>query len=211
MLQIAPHASRTSLYIAAVLWLAFGVVLIGVRADRTAALQTPSGATLTGIPDLIYRQKYNEAITRLEQVLEDNPRNGEALTYLATATLYQKSDFIRAQTDFKEAFKAGGGATFFVTHSHEKFSTDDTVDYCRGWLHLRANGVEFVPIEGNHGFKVKYAEVEEIKRNRLSKKVFHLRVGDKNQNFRGRSNTDVEALLIIALFKSFARSEGNSP
>lgn len=178
---------------------------------QTTALQSPSGATFAGIRDLIYRQKYDEAITQLERVLENHPRDGEARTYVATANLYQNSDFTRAQADFKEAYKAGGGATFFVTHSHEKFSTEDVVDYCRGWLHLRANGVEFVPIEGNHGFKSRYDEVEEIKRNRLSKKVFHLRVGEKNQNFRGRSNTEVEALLIIALFKSFARSEGNSP
>lgn len=196
----------------AVLWLALGLVLNGPRANQPVALQSPSGdATLAGILDLIYRQKYNEAITRLEQVLESNPRNGEALSYLATASLYKDLNYTKAQADFKEAFKNGGGATFFVTHSHEKFSTDDVVDYCRGWLHLRINGVEFVPIEGNHGFKSKYAEVEEVKRNRLSKKVFHIKVGEKNQNFRGRSNSDVEALLIIALYKSFARSEDNSP
>jgi tetratricopeptide (TPR) repeat protein len=211
MFQFSPYSSRPALCITVVLWLGLGLVLIGARANHTTALQSPSGAALAGIPDLIYRQKYNEAITRLERVLEDNPRDGDALTYMATASLYQKLDFTRAQADFKEAFKAGGGATFFVTHSHEKFSTDDTVDYCRGWLHLRAHGIEFVPIEGNHGFKFKYDEVEEIKRNRLSKKVFHIRVGDKNENFRGRSNSDVEALLIIALFKSFARGEGNSP
>lgn len=211
MFQASLHPSRSILCTTVVWGLAFGLILIGARAKQTAAVQSPSGATIAGIPDLIYRQKYNEAITRLERVLENNPRDGEALTYMATASLYQKFDFTKAQADFKEAFKAGGGATFFVTHSHEKFSTDDTVDYCRGWLHLRVQGVEFVPIEGNHGFNFKYDEVEEIKRNRLSKKVFHIKVGDKNLNFRGRSNTDVEALLIIALFKSFARSDSNSP
>jgi tetratricopeptide (TPR) repeat protein len=211
MFQLSQHSSSSALCITVVLWLTLGLFQVEASVNQTIALQSPSGATLAGILDLIYRQKYNEAITRLEQFLENNPQNGEALTYVVTASLYQNFDFTRAQADFKEAFKAGGGATFFVTHSHEKFSTSDVVDYCRGWLHLRANGVEFVPIEGNHGFKSKYDEVEEIKRNRLSKKVFHIRVGEKNQNFRGRSNTDVEALLIIALFKSFARREGNSP
>lgn len=211
MFQLSQHSSSSALCITVVLWLTLGLFQVEASVNQTIALQSPSGATLAGILDLIYRQKYNEAITRLEQFLENNPQNGEALTYVVTASLYQNFDFSRAQADFKEAFKAGGGATFFVTHSHEKFSTSDVVDYCRGWLHLRANGVEFVPIEGNHGFKSRYDEVEEIKRNRLSKKVFHIRVGEKNQNFRGRSNTDVEALLIIALFKSFARREGNSP
>lgn len=190
-----------------ILLLAFWLVANGARVNEPPALQAAAGgAPFAGILDLIYRQKYNEAITRLEQVLERNPRNGEALTYLATASLYEELNFTKAQSDFKEAFKAGGGATFFVTHSHEKFSTGDVVDYCRGWLHLRTDGVEFVPIEGSHGFKFRYSEVEEFKTNRLSKKVFHIRVGEKNQNFRGRSNSEVEPLLIIALYRSFARN-----
>lgn len=186
--------------------LAFWLVVSGSRANETVAFQASTDrATFAGILDLIYRQRYNEAVTKLERVLEKDPGNGEALTYMATASLYQDLNFTKAQRDFKEAFEAGGGATFFVTHSHEKFSTEDVVDYCRGWLHLRADGVEFVPIEGRHGFKSNYNEVEEFKTNRLSKKVFHIRVGEKNQNFRGRSNSDVEPLLIIALYKSFSR------
>lgn len=191
----------------AILLLGFWLVLNGVWVCEPAVAQTQNGdATFDGIRDLIYRQKYDEAITRLERVLEKDPRNGEGLTYLATAHLYQDLYFTKAQHDFKEAFKAGGGATFFVTHSHESFSTGDMVDYCRGWLHLRADGVEFVPIEGGHGFKFKYNELQEFKINRLSKRVFHIRIGEKNQNFRGRSNSEAEPLLIVALFQSFIRN-----
>src|SRR5687767_12959580 len=112
--------------------------------------------------DLIKVQKYNEAITQLEQILEKEPGNSEALTYMATANLYRSRDFFKAQTEFKEAFKAGGGATFFVTHSHEMFTTSDVVDYCRGWLHLRKNSVEFNPTEGSHGFKIQVDQVTEF-------------------------------------------------
>lgn len=186
--------------------LTFSVSLTGVRANELVAFQAPDDKVTVAILDLVYRQKYNEAITQLEQVLEKSPGNGEALTYLATANLYHDLDFTKAKNEFEEAFKAGGGATFFVTHSHESFSTGDVVDYCRGWLHLRADGIRFVPAEGTHGFALKYSEVEEFKTNRLSKKVFHIKVGKKNQNFRGRSNSEVEPLLIIALYKSFART-----
>ena len=110
------------------------------------ATQSPTNVAL----DLIRRQQYNDAITRLELVLETNPQNAEALTYLATAHLYHDLDFSKAKREFEEALKAGGGATFFVTHSHEKISTDDIVDYCRGWLHLRRDSVEFLPTEGAH-------------------------------------------------------------
>ena len=158
------------------------------------------------IPKLIRRQQYNEAITRLEQVLEREPGNSEALTYMATANLYLKQRFLESQREFEEAFKAGGGATFFVFHSHEKFTMDDLVDYCRGWLHLRRDGIEFVPAEGSHGFKLQFSQIREFQRNRLSKRLFHIKAGEKTYNFRGRSNTELEPLLIIALYKSFTQN-----
>lgn len=170
----------------------------------SAPAQTVSHATIDpAIPALIHRQQYNEAITRLEQILEREPGNSEALTYMATANLYLKQKFVDSQREFEEAFKAGGGATFFVFHSHEKFTMDDLVDYCRGWLHLRRDGIEFVPIEGAHGFKLQFSEIKEFERNRLSKRLFHIKAGEKTYNFRGRSNTELEPLLIIALYKSF--------
>jgi len=170
------------------------------------AVAVAAAQSTTSILDLIYRQKYDDAITRLEEVLEKDPKNAEALTYMATANLYLHQNFTTALEDFKSAFNAGGGATFFVTHSHEKFNTDYVADYCRGWLHLRKDGIEFVPSEGTHGFKISYGEVEEFKVNRLSKRAFHIKFNQKSQNFYTRSNTEFEPLLIIALHKSFTRN-----
>src|SRR5690348_2791046 len=142
---------------------------VGVDAYGQSSAQSSSNAIALS---LIYRQKYNEAITRLEETLEREPGNIDAQTLMATANFYQTLDFGKAQKDFEEAFKAGGGATFFVSHSHELVNSDDIVDYCRGWLHLRRDSIEFVPIEGNHGFKVTFGQVEEFKRNRLTKRIF---------------------------------------
>jgi tetratricopeptide (TPR) repeat protein len=172
----------------------------------SSSAQTSSQSSIDAVLKLIDRQSYDEAIARLEEILERDPRNAEALTYMATANLYQRRDFSKALEDFKEAFKAGGGASFVVTHSHEKFTTADVVDYCRGWLHLRKDGIEFVPAEGTHGFKCRFNDVEEFQTNKLSKKVFHIKCGGKTQNFRGRSNTDLEPLLIVALYKSFTQN-----
>ncbi|HEX6719233.1 MAG TPA: tetratricopeptide repeat protein [Pyrinomonadaceae bacterium] len=179
---------------------------VGNTGAHHGAQTTNQLFTNTAILDLIYRQKYDDAITRLEEVLEREPQNGDALTYMATAKLYQTRDFFKARMEFEEAFKAGGGATFFVTHSHEKFNTNYVADYCRGWLHLRSQAVEYVPTDGTHSFKLKYSEIEEFKINRLSKRAFHIKFNGKSQNFYGRSNTEFEPLLIIALQKSFSRS-----
>lgn len=200
MIRIS-HYSRSLALLAILIGpLTYFLLRTTVQSSAQASSQI---ATDPAILDLIRRQKYDEAITRLEQVLERDPSNSEALTYMATANLYHDLNFAKAKKEFEDAFKAGGGATFFVTHSHEKFTTGDVVDYCRGWLHLRRDGVEFVPTEGTHGFKHKFSEVKEFKRNRLSKSAFHIKVGGKSQNFRGRSNTELEPLLIIALYKSF--------
>jgi hypothetical protein len=195
------HYSRSSALIVLLLAVIISILSAPPTHSRQAVAQS---STNLAILDLIYRQKYNDAITRLQQTLESDPRNGEALTYLATANLYQTLNFSQGQTEFENAYKAGGGATFFVTHSHEVLNTEDVVDYCRGWLHLRRDTVEFVPTEGSHGFKVNFNQVDEFKRNRLTKKAFHIKVGEKSQNFRGRSNNELEALLIVALYRKFA-------
>jgi tetratricopeptide (TPR) repeat protein len=164
------------------------------------AQNEPAAAAL----DLIRLRKYNEAITKLDRILEREPRNGEALTYLVTANLYLERDFTKAKEDFDKAYTFGGGATFFVTHSHENvLAGDDFVDYCRGWLHLRRTGITFVPTEGDHGFKLAFADVAEFKPNRFGKTLFHIKSAGKTQNFRGFTSTELERLLIIACFKSF--------
>lgn len=163
---------------------------------------TPSDATR--VLNLIRNQRYNDALTLLERILEKDPKNGEALTYLATANLYLDRNFTKAKEEFDCAYQQGGGATFLVSHSHENvLAADEIVDYCRGWLHLRRSGIQFVPLEGDHGFNLAFSEVSEFKQNRFGKSLFHIKVGGKNQNFRGRTGLDLEALLIIAVYKSF--------
>src|SRR6266700_3678172 len=68
---------------------------------------------------LIKQQHYDNAIDKLEQILEIKPNDPQALTYLATANLYKDRNFTKSEKSFEQAFKAGGGATFWVSHSHE--------------------------------------------------------------------------------------------
>jgi Flp pilus assembly protein TadD len=66
---------------------------------------------------MIFQGRYNEAIGKLEQVLETAPQQPEAMTYLATAQLYLEGDFLKAQKRFEEAYRAGGGASFLVNQN----------------------------------------------------------------------------------------------
>lgn len=200
MLHTSHYSHLLALFMLFIGLLPYSLLKHSANAHAQGAVQSPIDPV---VPTLIYRQRYNDAITRLEQMLEREPQNGEALTYMATANLYQNLEFTKAQREFEEAFKAGGGATFFVTHSHEEFTTDDIADYCRGFFHLRKDRLEFVSVDGTHTLKVPFSELKEFKQNRLSRKAFHIKFGGKSQNFQGRSNTELEVLLIIALYKSF--------
>jgi tetratricopeptide (TPR) repeat protein len=171
------------------------------REPVTFSLQQQADVALA----LMQRRKYDEAITRLEQMLSAKPNDPEALTLLATARMYLDGDFLKAQKAFEDAFRAGGGATFFVHHSHEitKMGTDDLADYCRGWLHLRKDEVRFVPDEESaHGFKLSRQEISELKQNMMPR-LFHLKAGNNNYNFQPRSKDKSEVLLIIIMYKKF--------
>jgi tetratricopeptide (TPR) repeat protein len=191
---------------------ALSIVLVLILGNAPSQYRAPSHLhenrqtkTTDAARDLIFRQKYDEAINAIEAILESNGPRGEAQTYLAAANLYRSQDFSVAKKEFEEAFKAGGGASFIVSHSHEDLSSEEMVDYCRGWLHLRKDGIAFIPYEGNHGFQLNYSDIIEFKQNRFSKRVFHIKVGGKNQNFRGRTPNELEPLLILALYRAFAR------
>jgi hypothetical protein len=171
-----------------------------------AAAQTaPKSPVVSEAQRLIRQQRYNDAINRLEMHLEAAPQDGEAMAYLGAAHLYAERETARAREVFEASFAAGGGASFWVNHSHQTMlDGDDLTDYCRGWLNLRRGYVEFDPEDGDHGFRTPSAEVAEFKQNR-NKTFFHIKRGGKNLNFRPRSADQRETLLLLILFNKFSR------
>src|SRR5579885_636918 len=154
---------------------------------------------------LVRQQHYDNAIEKLQEVLEVKPNDPDALTYLATAKLYKSRNFIEAEKSFEEAFRAGGGAAFWVNHSHEKLANSEMADYCHGWLHLRKNKIEFVPENSDHSFSLGPYEITEVKQNRLAKSLFHLQYDKKTLNFKPRTGDESEVLLILILYKKFVQ------
>ncbi|HKP86386.1 MAG TPA: hypothetical protein VJZ26_09830 [Blastocatellia bacterium] len=167
------------------------------------ASQTAPPKEVAAARDMIAERHYDNAITKLERALEANPNQPDALMFMGAAVLYGEKDVLKAKKLFEQSFQAGGGAALWVSHSHEKLGTDELADYCRGWLYLRKGEVQFVPADGDHGFRLSYSEIKEFKQNRLSK-LFHIKDSNKTFNFRPRSGDEGEVLLTLALYRKFA-------
>lgn len=150
--------------------------------------------------------KYQDAMVTLEELLEKRPNDPEALTLLGAANMYSTRDFVKSLTRFSESYDAGGGAVFWVSHSHENLGTSDLADYCRGWLYLRKGEVEFAPENTQHGFRLPYSAVSEFAQNRLLKRMFHIKDSTNTYNFRPRTGEESETILVIALYKKFSRA-----
>lgn len=154
---------------------------------------------------MVKQQRYNDAINILEQVVEQNPSHAEAISLLATSQMYATHDFVKALAGFEDALKLGGYAALWVSHSHEKLGTSELADYCRGWLYLRKDGVEFTPQNSDHGFQITYSQIEEFAQNKLARRLFHIKYSNKTYNFRPRSGEESEVLLVVAVYKKHSK------
>jgi tetratricopeptide (TPR) repeat protein len=168
-------------------------------------LQTGPPDRLAAALELMAQQRYNAAISKLEEVLETSPKDARAIGYLGTAQLYARRDFTKAQKLLEEALGVGGDAAFWVNHSHEKLTSGEMTEYCRGWLHVRKGEVEFAPADKEHAFRLTSSEIKEFKQNRMSKTLFHIQADKKTYNFRPRTGDEREVWLIIALFNKYSR------
>jgi tetratricopeptide (TPR) repeat protein len=152
---------------------------------------------------LIKEYRYNDAINKLEQFLEANPNDPEALMLMGAAYIYQGGNFLKAKELFEQSFRAGGGAAFWVNHSHEWLSSEELTDYCRGWLYIRKGQVEFSPEDGEHAFRLAPSEIKEFEQNRRQRSMFHIKRHDRNYNFLPRSRKEAEVLLILTIYKKY--------
>ncbi len=182
----------------------FALILSALLILAATPAQNP-GDVVSEARKLIRQQRFDDAVNRLELFLESSPGHAEAMAYFGTARMYADKDFLQAKQIFEASFGAGGGASFWVNHSHQSsLDGDDLTEYCRGWLHLRKDGVEFAPDEGPHGFRMGYGEITEFRQNRF-KTFFHIKREGKHQNFRPRTADQRETLLILVLYNKFAR------
>ena len=178
-----------------------------ILASIAVALSLLAGGqqNLSSARELVRQQRYDAAVSRLEEFLEASPNNAEALSLMGAAQLYSRRDFLKAKALFEESFRAGGGATFWVHHSHEKLGDELLADYCRGWLYLDKTGITFTAEVEDHSFRLQYSAVKEIKQNRFFHSLFHVKDGARTFNFRPRTGEEAEVLLILTMYLKFSK------
>ena len=170
----------------------------------------PAQQNLAVARNLVRQQHYGEAVSRVEEVLESSPDNAEALSLMGAAQLYGRHDFLTAKALFEESFQKGGGATFWVHHSHEKLGNELLSDYCRGWLYFDKSGVTFTSDSTGDSFHLPYSAVKELKQNRLARSMFHIKDEEKTFNFRPRTGDKAEVFLIVAIYEKFTDVRGSN-
>jgi hypothetical protein len=180
-------------------------VMIGTLTVILSLVAVPQ-QDLSAARELLRQQRYDTAVSRLEEFLETSPGHPEALSLMGVAYLYRPPrDFLKAKSLFEESFRAGGGATFWVHHSHEKLGDEFLADYCRGWLYLDKSGVRFTSAVPEHSFQLQYSGVKEFKQNRWGRRsLFHIKQASRNFNFRPRTGDEREVWLIVAMYKKFS-------
>lgn len=188
----------------------FGLWIISIAVTPLPLPQVqPATPTISLARAMVRNYRYDDALVKLQEALEQTPDDAEALSLVGTVYLYRDKDFLKAKKQFEESYRRGGRATFWVNHSHEKLGSSEMSDYCRGWLLLGKAGVQFAPEASDHGFQATYAQVKEFKPNRLRRAFFHISfpIGGegKNYNFQPRTKDEGEVLLILAMYKAFTR------
>jgi len=184
--------------------LVLAVCLYGQSAGRFAEL------TAKGIAYLD-QGKFNEALNSLEEVWEQDQSDVAVAENLAMAYLYADHNLIKAKALDEQAIAAGGKASFFVQHPHEKigFVSGDMVEFCSGRLSVSRERMVFTSKDQRHSFVVEKGQIKEFKANHVygsSRGMYHLRTADKKDyNFRPRTWSEEEQQLIVQLVNEHLR------
>lgn len=166
--------------------------------------------TAKGIANLD-QGKFNEALNSLEEVWEQDQSDVAVAENLAMAYLYADHNLIKAKALDEQAIAAGGKASFFVQHPHEKigFVSGDMVEFCSGRLSVSRERMVFTSKDQRHSFVVEKGQIKEFKANHVygsSRGMYHLRTADKKDyNFRPRTWSEEEQQLIVQLVNEHLR------
>lgn len=137
-----------------------------------------------------YKEQNNptDAVRYLETAVKVNPRDAKAYQMLGFVNLYGLNNLTEAQKYMREAIVNGGSAVFRVYHDDNgNFTTR-----CSGSLYISPEKIRFESDDNIHTFETSTVNVEKIKFDRETTKVWKnypifkvfLKIGDTEAKFR---------------------------
>lgn len=160
------------------------------------------------------RKNPNNAIRVLETAVKMNPKDSKAYQMLGFINLYGLNNLLEAQKYMRESIINGGSAVFRVYH-------DDNGDFthrCEGSLFVSPDKIRFESDDNLHTFETPIDNVDKIKLDRESSKLWNkhtifkvfLKIGDTKAKFRFAPVTgNVQESQMVAQFVKESKIEGS--
>lgn len=164
-----------------------------------------------------YKNQQNPqgAVRILEAAVKMKPKNPAAYQMLGFIYLYELKNPAQAEKSMRESFLNGGSAVFRVFHDDNgKFT-----DRCTGSLYISQDNLRFESDDNVHTFETSVANVDKIKLDTESTRVWKkysifkifLKIGDAKTKFRfAPLNGAQNESEMVARFISASAAEKNS-
>jgi tetratricopeptide (TPR) repeat protein len=162
-----------------------------------------------------YKEKKNpnSAINFLKTAVKIKPNDSKAYQMLGFVNLYGLHNLTEAQKYMRESIENGGSAVFRVYH-------DDNGNFmhrCSGSLFISLEIIRYESDDNKHTFETATINVEKIKLDRESSKLWNdhtifkvfLKIGDAKTKFRFAPVTgNVQESQMVAQFVKESKTEG---
>lgn len=157
---------------------------------------------------IFYKDRKNPkgAVGFLEAALKSNPKNPAAYQMLGFINLYGLGNLPAAEKLMRRSMENGGSAVFRVYHDDKGSFTER----CTGSLYISPESVRFESDDNVHTFETSTVNIEKIKLDRESSKVWknhtifkvYLQIGKTDAKFRFAPMTDneEESKMVVRMF-----------
>jgi hypothetical protein len=143
------------------------------------------------------RRNSPQAAQLAEQAIQAGASKPGGYEVLGYSRLYFFGDPRGAETAMRAAMIRGGSAVFRVKHDHANGSFQR---FCSGVLLIGAAGVSYAAADNSDRFDASAAEIQDVNRNKMQRRSFHVKTSTRNYNFGPTSNQpDAEVALAVRL------------
>lgn len=155
------------------------------------------------------------AITKLEQLVRDEPRKPGAYERLGMLYLYQRQNLQQALKHMEQAIKLGGAAIFQITHDRQwgkpsgKGQALTWKEQRDSWLNIRFRQIEVTNSKEQSLVTASGQQIKELKRTKDAPVIeFKDTVAKQSRYFAPSTKNDAEVEAIMNLIKTHVLPKG---